>query len=136
MHAKSIDELQLYLPKQPKNVKKEKKVDANTETFFVEGYKIMLGKNERGNIALLKSAKMRDIWMHLKDMPSTHVIIRNEKKSPPFAVLEFAAKLCVQFSAVQPGSYMVDFTQRRNVKMRDGANVNYVNYDTIKVVKE
>ena len=135
-HAKSIDELQLYLPKQPKNQKKEKKADANTETFFIEGYKIMLGKNERGNISLLKSAKMSDIWMHLKDIPSTHVIIRNEKKSPPFAVLEFAAKLCVQFSAVQAGSYLVDFTQRRNVKMRDGANVNYVNYDTIKVSKE
>ena len=134
--AKSIDELQLYLPKQPKNQKKEKKADANTETFFIEGYKIMLGKNEHGNISLLKSAKMSDIWMHLKDMPSTHVIIRNEKKSPPFAVLEFAAKLCVQFSAVQAGSYLVDFTQRRNVKMRDGANVNYVNYDTIKVSKE
>ena len=134
--AKSIDELQLYLPRQPKNQKREKKDDANIETFFIEGYKIMLGKNERGNISLLKSAKMSDIWLHLKDMPSTHVIIRNEKKTPPFAVLEFAAKLCVQFSAVQPGSYLVDFTQRRNVKMRDGANVNYVNYDTIKVSKE
>ena len=134
--AKSIDELQLYLPKQPKTHKKSKTADVNTETFFVEGYKIMLGKNEKGNISLLKAARMSDIWMHLKDMPSTHVIIRTEKKSPPFAVLEFAAKLCVQFSAVAPGSYLVDFTQRRNVRMREGAHVNYVNYDTIRVSKE
>jgi predicted ribosome quality control (RQC) complex YloA/Tae2 family protein len=134
--ANSLDELQLYLPKQPKQSKKEKKQDSNIETFFIEGYKIILGKNEKGNISVLKSAKMSDIWMHLKDMPSTHVIIRNEKKSPPFDVLEFAAKLCVQFSDVAAGSYLVDFTQRRNVKMRDGANVNYVNYDTIKVSKE
>ncbi len=134
--ASSLDELKLYLPKQPKQHKKEKKQDSNIETFFIEGYKIMLGKNEKGNISLLKSAKMSDIWMHLKDMPSTHVIIRNEKKSPPFEVLEFAAKLCVQFSDVQSGSYPVDFTRRRNVKMREGANVNYVNYDTIKVTKE
>jgi predicted ribosome quality control (RQC) complex YloA/Tae2 family protein len=134
--ATSLDALKLYLPKQPKQQKKEKKQDSNIETFFIEGYKIMLGKNEKGNISLLKSAKMSDIWMHLKDIPSTHVIIRNEKKSPPFEVLEFAAKLCVQFSDVQSGSYLVDFTQRRNVKMREGANVNYVNYDTIKVTKE
>ena len=132
----SIDELSLYLPKQPKIHKKRVKVDANIETFFIDGYKIRLGKNEKGNISLLKSAKMSDIWMHLKDMPSTHVIITNEKKLPPFSVLEFGAKLCVQFSAVVSGAYLVDFTQRRNVKMRDGANVNYVNYDTIKVSKE
>ncbi len=134
--AKSVDELSLYLPKQPKINKKRQKVDANVETFFIEGYKVTLGKNEKGNISLLKSAKTSDIWMHLKDMPSTHVIIRNEKKSPPFSVLEFGALLCVQFSAVSAGSYLVDFTQRRNVKMREGANVNYVNYDTIKVSKE
>ncbi|HHD84343.1 MAG TPA: DUF814 domain-containing protein [Campylobacteraceae bacterium] len=135
-NAKTVDEVHLYLPKQPKTQQKRKNADANSETFFFEGYRIRLGKNEKGNISLLKSAKMSDIWMHLKDIPSTHVIISNEKKSVPYEVLEFAAKLCVQFSAVAPGSYLVDFTQRRNVKMREGANVNYVNYDTIKVSKE
>ncbi len=135
-HAKTVDEVHLYLPRQLRIHKKREKADANIETFFIEGYKIMLGKSEKGNIALLKSAKMSDIWMHLKDIPSAHVIIRTEKKAPPSAVLEFAAKLCVQFSAVAPGSYLVDFTRRRNVKMREGANVNYVDYDTIKVVKE
>ncbi len=133
--AKSVDELKLYLPKQPKTNKKDKKTDANIETFFIEGYKIMLGKNEKGNITLLKSAKMSDIWMHIKDMPSTHVIIKNEKKSLPLNVLEFAAKLCVQFSKVGAGAYLVDFTPRRNVKMREGAKVNYVDYDTLKVSK-
>ncbi len=135
-HAKSIDELSLYLPKQAKLQKNRAKTDANIETFFIEGYKIRVGKNEKGNISLLKSAKMSDIWMHLKDMPSTHVIITNEKKMLPTSVLEFGAKLCVQFSAISSGSYLVDFTQRRNVKMREGANVNYVNYDTIKVFKD
>ncbi len=132
-NAQSVDELNLYLPKQPKANKKRAKADANIETFFIEDYKIMVGKNEKGNISLLKSAKMSDIWMHIKDMPSTHVIIKNEKKSPPIKVLEFAAKLCVQFSKTDNGSYLVDFTARRNVKMREGAKVNYVNFDTIKV---
>jgi predicted ribosome quality control (RQC) complex YloA/Tae2 family protein len=137
----SIDEVNLYLPKQPKQPKKQKKQkkqvkeDANIESFFIEGYKITLGKNEKGNISLLKTAKMSDIWMHLKDMPSTHVIIRNDKKSLPDLVLEFGAKLCVQFSAVSEGSYLVDYTYRRNVKMREGANVNYVDYNTIKAMK-
>jgi predicted ribosome quality control (RQC) complex YloA/Tae2 family protein len=134
--SKSIDEVNLYLPKQPKKLKKQAvKEDANIESFFIEGYKITLGKNEKGNITLLKTAKMSDVWMHLKDMPSTHVIIRNDKKSVPQLVLEFGAKLCVQFSAITEGSYLVDYTYRRNVKMREGANVNYVDYNTIKAMK-
>ncbi len=134
--ATTIDEVNLYLPKQPKKQKsRASKEDANIESFFIDGYKITLGKNEKGNITLLKSAKMSDIWMHIKDMPSTHVIIRNDKKSVPDSVLEFGAKLCVQFSSVSDGSYLVDYTPRRNVKMRDGANVNYVEYKTIKVSK-
>jgi predicted ribosome quality control (RQC) complex YloA/Tae2 family protein len=134
--SKSVDEVNLYLPKQPKKQKSRLKVDTNIESFFIEGIKISLGKNEKGNITLLKDAKMGDIWMHLKDMPSTHVIIRTDKKSVPDSVLEFGAKLCVQFSVVSSGSYLVDYTYRRNVKMRDGANVNYVEYKTLKALKE
>ncbi len=134
--AKSVDEVNLYLPKQPKKQKSRLKVDTNIETFFIEGVKISLGKNEKGNITLLKEAKMGDIWLHLKDMPSTHVIIRTDKKNVPESVLMFAAKLCVQFSATSAGSYLVDYTYRRHVKMRDGANVNYVEYKTVKVDKD
>ncbi len=129
--AQSIDEVNLYLPKQKKQQKKRDKVDSNIENFFIEGYKISLGKSEKGNISLLKDAKMSDIWVHLKDLPSTHVIIRNSKKTAPESVILFAAKLCVQFSVNSSGSYLVDYTQRRNVKMRDGANVNYVEYKTL-----
>ncbi len=134
--AKSIDEVQLYLPKQPKKQKNRHKEEGNIESFYIEGYKISLGKNEKGNILLLKEAKMGDIWLHLKDMPSTHVIIRTDKKSVPDSVLLFAAKLCVNFSVEEKGSYLVDYTHRRHVKMREGANVNYVEYKTLKILKD
>jgi len=134
--SKSVDEVNLYLPKQPKKQKKRAKVDTNIESFFIEGVKISLGKNEKGNITLLKNAKQSDIWLHLKDMPSTHVIITTDKKSAPENVLMFAAKLCVQFSATGAGSYLVDYTHRRHVKMREGANVNYVEYKTVKIDKD
>ena len=96
----------------------------------------MVGKNEKGNTALLQSAKKSDMWLHVKDMPSSHVIVRTDKLSVPEHVLMFAAKLCVAFSNIQPGAYLVDYTPRRNVKMIQGAFVNYVNYNTLKVSKE
>ncbi len=133
--ASSVDELQLFLPRQPKQQKRRHKEEGNIETFFCEGYKISVGKNEKGNIALLKSAKMSDIWMHLKDLPSTHVIIRSDRRKIPEAVIRFGAKLCVGFSQVSAGSYLVDYTPRRNVKMKQGAHVEYVEYQTVTAEK-
>ncbi len=128
----SIDELHLYFPKKRK-VRKEKKIYDGVESFYYEGYKINLGKNEKANAYLLKNAKMSDLWMHLKDIPSTHIIIRSDKKEIPRNIIEFGAKLCVRFSTTQEGSFLVDFTKRRNVKVVKEAKVNYVNYDTIKI---
>ncbi len=134
--AKSSEEIELMMPKQPKQQKRRQKRDTNIENFYFLGYKISLGKNEKGNIELLKSAKRSDIWLHLKDMPSTHVIIRTNKNKIDDEVLSFAAKLCVDFSIKERGEYRVDYTKRGDVKIKDGANVNYVNHKSITIVKE
>ncbi|MBL0686471.1 MAG: DUF814 domain-containing protein [Sulfurospirillum sp.] len=123
-------DINILLPRQ-KKVKKSKKKQNNYESFFIEGFKVMLGKNEKGNIELLKESKKRDIWLHIKDMPSSHVIIRTDKNSVPQSVIDFAAKICVEFSVTKQGKYLVDYTQRMNVKARDGANVNYIDYKTL-----
>jgi len=128
-------EINILYPKQ-KHSKKTKTPQVSYESFFMEGFKIMLGKNEKGNIELLKEAKKRDIWLHLKDIPSSHVIIRTDKQNIPSSVLEFGAKLCVDFSVSEKGSYLVDYTARRNVKMNEGAHVNYVDYKTISIDKK
>ena len=41
----------------------------------------MVGKNERGNEELLKNAKKSDLWFHLKDLPSAHVLVRTDKQN-------------------------------------------------------
>ncbi len=128
----SIDEIEFLLPKKQKNQARTKK-SQNYESFFYEGYKIMLGTNERENIYLLENSKASDFWFHLKDAPSSHVIVQNSKKTIPENVIEKAAKICAQFSTDFEGSYSVDYTQRRNVKIQHGANVLYNPYTTIKV---
>ena len=128
--TKDESEINILLPRQ-KHVKKSKKRHVSYESFFMEGFKIMLGKNEKGNEELLKEAKKRDIWFHIKDMPSSHVIIRTDKVSVPQSVIDFAAKICVEFSVTKKGTYLVDYTQRRNVTVVSGANVTYVDYKTL-----
>lgn len=133
--SKQTQEIEILLPKQRKS---KQKGDENVgyESFLFEGYRILLGKNEKGNVALLQEAKKSDIWLHIKDMPSSHVIICTEKQSVAESVLVFAAKLCVEFSVTSAGGYLVDYTKRKNVKPFDGANVAYESYQTLKIYKE
>lgn len=131
-NANTIDECEFLYPKKEKNQIKTKKAQ-NYESFFFEGYKIMLGSNERENIYLLENSKASDFWFHLKDRPSCHVIVQNSKKELPLTVIEKAATLCAKFSVDFSGAYEVDFTQRRNVKIQYGANVLYNPYTTTTV---
>ena len=129
-NSNSIDECEFLYPKKERNQTKTKK-EKNYESFFYEGYKIMLGSNERENIYLLENAKASDFWFHLKDRPSCHVIVQNSKKELPSSVIQKAATLCVNFSVEGGGVFEVDYTQRRNVKIQHGANVLYNPYNTI-----
>jgi predicted ribosome quality control (RQC) complex YloA/Tae2 family protein len=111
--------------------KKEKKEDENIAKFFFDDYQILVGKNEKGNIKLLKSANANDIWMHIKNYPGAHVIIKNNKLSVPENILKEAAKLAVAFSNKDEG--VVDYTKRKFVKTKEKANVEYGKYSSLKV---
>lgn len=131
-NSTSIDEIEFYLPKKDKNQTKTKKAQPY-QSFYVDGYKIMLGRDERENIYLLENSKASDFWFHLKDRPSSHLIVVNTKKSLPEHIIEKAATIVAQFSLDVTGDYNVDYTQRRNVKIQSKANVLYNPYNTIGV---
>ena len=129
--AKDIAKIQLLFPK---NVQTKKvKTNDSIETFWIEGYKVQLGKNEKGNIELLQNARARDIWIHMKDRPSAHVIVTTDKQNVPINIIEGAARLCVDFTMFEKGRYLVDYTPRREVTIQSGANVLYNKYKTIEV---
>ena len=130
--ANNIDECEFFSPQKERNQIKTKKAQVG-ENFYFEGFKIMLGTSERENIYLLENSKASDFWFHLKDRPSCHVIVQNSKKNLPDNVIKQAAVLCAKFSVDFSGTYEVDFTQRRNVKIQSAANVLYNPYTTVVV---
>lgn len=134
--AKSEFELEILLPK--KNIRKnqENKQDNAIANFYFNEFKICVGKNEKGNENLLKSAKKNDLWFHVKDLPSSHVLIISNKQKISEEVIEFAAKLCVSFSKLKKGSYWVDYTSKNFVKIQQKALVNYTNFQSIMIVKD
>lgn len=133
--AKEPYEIELLVPKRGKAQRKKERLKEG-ELFWIEGHKVFVGRNSNENQKLLALAKANDIWMHVRNLPSSHVIIRTDKQNLPQSIIEAAAKLCVDFSVKNPGDYEVDYTKRKFVKIQEGSNVLYNQYQTIRVTKE
>jgi predicted ribosome quality control (RQC) complex YloA/Tae2 family protein len=131
-NSETKDEIEFYMPKKDKNQKKTKKANPY-KSFFIDGFKIMLGRDERENVYLLENSRASDFWFHLQGEVSSHVIVSNTKKVIPEKLIIEAAKICAKFSSDFGGTFNVDFTQRRNVKIQNRANVLYNPYSTIVV---
>jgi len=128
-------ELELLVPRRAKSLRKKEKLREG-ELFWIEDYKVLVGRNSNENQKLLGIAKSNDIWMHTREIPGSHVIIRTDKQNLPDTVLVAAAKLCVSFSTNHPGNYLVDYTKRKFVKIQEGSSVEYDKYQTLSVLKE
>lgn len=133
-NASSINQLSPFLP-QNSTQKRGKKVNDEVQVFWVEGHKVLIGRNKNENKKILSLAKANDIWFHIQGIPSSHVIIKTDKQSLPKNVITIVAQLCVDFSTNKAGDYKVDYTKRKFIKPQDEANVFYTNYETITITK-
>ena len=134
--GQELDEVRRELEEQGvvKKQRARKKAKAPKTTPFLyrssDGYEIRVGKNNVQNDALtFKWALPRDIWLHAKEIPGSHVIIRAEGKEIPETTLREAAMLAAYHSAASQGQNVpVDYTQRRLVKKPSGAKPGMVIY--------
>lgn len=133
-NVSNLDEIEALFPKKSKKLPSNKESEI-IENFYIGDFKISVGKNEKGNISLLKNSKKDDFWFHLKDIPSAHVIVKTNKQNLSDEIIKMAAKICVNFSVKNSGNFEVDYTKRANVKVVDRAFVNYINYKTINILK-
>jgi predicted ribosome quality control (RQC) complex YloA/Tae2 family protein len=94
-------------------------------------YTILVGKNNKQNDRLtLKTAGKDDMWLHTKNIPGSHVIIRKKPGADiPFSTIETAAKLAAFYSKARYSSQVpVDYTLVRQVKKPAGAKPGMVIY--------
>jgi len=113
--------------------KTKKKVVATISTplqlISADGITIYIGKNNRQNDRLtLRDASPHDTWLHAKDLPGAHVIIKSA--DPPESTLLEAARLAVRYSkAASSANVPVDYTLVRHVRKPKGAKPGMVIYD-------
>lgn len=99
-----------------------------------EGIDIFVGKNNTQNDQLtLKFADKHDTWLHTKNIPGSHVIIKAQKFSDE-TLLE-AANLAAYYSKASSSTKVpVDYTEVKNVKKPSGAKPGMVIYSTNKTL--
>lgn len=137
------DELakQGYIRRMGNHKSKKETISSPMEFTSSDGTTILVGKNNTQNDRLtLKISSPNDTWLHTKDIPGSHVIIRAKHQDISEKTLYEAAVLAAYYSKGKFSSNVpVDYTERKNVKKPSGAKpgmVIYVNNSTIYVTPE
>ncbi|MCL6574390.1 MAG: NFACT family protein, partial [Bacillus sp. (in: Bacteria)] len=121
--------------RQKKKVKKKLNIKPVLDHFqSTDGTDIIVGKNNKQNDYLTNKLAARDeIWLHTKDIPGSHVVIRS--KEPVEETIREAAMLASYYSKARNSSSVpVDFTKVRHVKKPSGAKPGFVIYDNQQTV--
>ena len=95
-----------------------------------DGFVILIGKNaEQNHKIVTKQANGRDLWLHARKIPGSHVLIRNDGRLIPEVVIEYAAGLAAYYSANRDEAAVdVDVTEMRHVRTVKGGKPGMVIY--------
>ncbi|KAB3533149.1 Rqc2 family fibronectin-binding protein [Alkaliphilus serpentinus] len=101
-----------------------------------DGYEIIIGKNNQQNDEItFKLASKNDLWLHVKDIPGSHTILKVKEDGYSKVALFEAATLAAYYSKGRESTKVaVDYTPRKNVKKPSGAKAGMVIYDHYETV--
>lgn len=119
---------------------KNKEVSFNPIKYNIDGYTILVGRNNNENDYLtLKYANKNDLWFHTKDFHGSHTVLKidNNLPYPNFDILVATAQIAAQHSKAKNSSNVpVDYCEVKFVKKPSGARpgmVIYTNNKTLNV---
>ncbi len=95
-----------------------------------DGYVLWVGRNSRQNAQLtFKRANSQDIWLHARDVPGAHVVIRDDGRRIKEELLREAAAVAAHYSRRRNDSKVqVDYTRVKYVRAIKGAGPGMVTY--------
>lgn len=117
---------------------KNKTVSFNPLKYTVDGYTVLVGRNNKENDYLtLKYANKSDIWFHTKDFHGSHTILKidNNVPIPNDNVLVEVARIAAQHSKAKNSSNVpVDYCEVKYVKKPSGSKPGMVIYSNNKTL--
>jgi len=105
-------------------------------SFDYKGFQIFVGRNNKENEEIsFSKGQPNDIWLHIKDIPGSHVLILRNNQELPNDVLLHAANLACEYSKAKKGDKVtVDYCERKFVKKIKNSkpgNVIYTNFHSL-----
>ena len=90
----------------------------NIQKVDIDGFIVYVGRDAKSNDHLtFNVADKEDIWMHVKGVPGSHVVIRVRENLPTESIIKSAALLAKKNSkASKEDKTIVVYCQRRFVK--------------------
>ena len=105
----------------------------NVQKLDIDGFVVYVGKDAKSNDYLtFNVADKEDIWMHVKGVPGSHVVIRVRENLPTETTIRVAAQLAKKNSkASKDDKATVVYCQKRFVKKESSMNDGQVKVDYI-----
>jgi len=105
-------------------------------SFDYKGFQIFVGRNNKENEEIsFSKGQPNDIWLHIKDIPGSHVLILRNNQELPNDILLHAANLACEYSKAKKGDKVtVDYCERKFVKKIKNSkpgNVIYTNFHSL-----
>ncbi len=110
---------------------------ARPVSFWLDGVQALVGRSGAQNDAALRLADPNDLWLHARNVPGAHTVLRSGGRDVPDEIIHQAAQVAAYYSKLRAAaSAEVDVTRRRYVRRIPGAHpglVTYRNEYTIRV---
>lgn len=105
----------------------------NIQKLDIDGFVVYVGKDAKSNDYLtFNMADKEDIWMHVKGVPGSHVVIRVRENLPTESVIKSAALYAKKNSkASKDANVNVVYCQKKFVKKEAGMNDGQVKVDYV-----
>ncbi|MBQ3069880.1 MAG: NFACT family protein [Clostridia bacterium] len=96
-----------------------------------DGFAVAVGRNNMQNDQLtLRTARGRDLWFHVKDIPGSHTVLFTDGQEPTEQAIREAAILAATHSKAASSSQVpVDYTLVKHVHKPSGAKPGMVIYE-------
>jgi predicted ribosome quality control (RQC) complex YloA/Tae2 family protein len=103
----------------------------------LDGWEAFVGTSATGNATVtFEVASADDLWLHARNVPGAHVILRGRGSEPSDDVLERAAQLAAWHSSAKDArSVEVDIAPRRYVRKVPGGPPGLVRYSNERTVR-
>ncbi|MFD1419086.1 Rqc2 family fibronectin-binding protein [Companilactobacillus keshanensis] len=123
-----------YIKKKRKNGRKKRKKTVGEKFMTTNGIEMVVGKNNIENDKLtMKLAQKNHYWLHVKDIPGSHVILKDS--DPDENSIVEAAQIAAYYSKARDSNKVpVDYVQVRNIRKPNGAKPGFVIFEGQKTI--